>query len=133
MYLSTVPPQAKICAVIRAWNSRSIVTTASGGMVSAICVKPTMSANSTATVSRRTAPERLVLRGEHLDDVRRKIAREIVARPLGRRRNRSISRSLAMLASVLRTVISRSLRSTGLVTKSKAPRFIAVRRLAMSP
>jgi hypothetical protein len=30
-------------------------------------------------------------------------------------------------------VISRSTRSTGLVTKSKAPRFIAVRILAMSP
>ena len=56
IYFSTVPPQAKICAVIRSWNSRSIVTTASGGIASAMRVKPTMSTNSTATVCRRTAP-----------------------------------------------------------------------------
>ena len=35
---------------------RSIVTTASGGIVSAMRVKPTISTNSTATVCRRTAP-----------------------------------------------------------------------------
>jgi hypothetical protein len=44
---STVPPQAKICAVIRSWSSRSSVTTASGIMASAMPVKPTMSQHST--------------------------------------------------------------------------------------
>src|SRR5258708_4037300 len=38
-----------------------------------------------------------------------------------------------MSPSVFLMVISRSLRSTGLVTKSKAPRFMAVRMLTMSP
>jgi hypothetical protein len=48
-------------------------------------------------------------------------------------RRRSNSRILAISSSVLLMVISRSFRSTGLVTKSNAPRFIAVRMLAMSP
>ena len=43
-------------AVIRSWNWRSSVTTASGVMPSTIRVKPTMSTNSTATFCRRTTP-----------------------------------------------------------------------------
>ncbi len=53
------------------------------------------------------------------------------ARP--RRAAARCSRTRPISSRVFRMVISRSLRSTGLVTKSKAPRFIAVRMLAMSP
>jgi hypothetical protein len=51
-----VPSQATISAVIRVWYSRSIATTDSSGIVSEIAVKPTISANNTATFCRRTAP-----------------------------------------------------------------------------
>ena len=57
IYFSTVPPQAKICAVIRSWNSRSMRHHRLGRHASAMRVKPTMSTNSTATVCRRTAPD----------------------------------------------------------------------------
>jgi hypothetical protein len=43
------------------------------------------------------------------------------------------SRSAATWAIVFRIVVSKSEKSIGFVRKSKAPRFIAVRMLGMSP
>src|SRR5215471_4919587 len=84
IYFSTVPPQAKICAVIRWWNWRSIVTTASGAICSAIRVKPTMSTKRTATVWRRTSPSGWSCSARSSAMLGEKISREIGAGALGR-------------------------------------------------
>ena len=77
--------------------------------------------------------DRVGVAGQPLGQVRREVARQRGIGPFGLACRRRASRRNSICRSVLAMVVSRSRKSIGLVTKSNAPRFMAVRILAMSP
>ena len=77
--------------------------------------------------------DRLAVRRQPFGEIRREVARERRVRAFGGNLAAPASRRMPTWRMVFAIVVSRSTKSIGLVTKSNAPRFIAVRMFAMSP
>jgi len=134
MILATVPSWANTTSVMPPTYSLSNAPSTSGSAVSTREVKPVISVKIAATSRRCTSMPGLspseaslaAICGEKYRDS------EACARSASACRRRA-SRIIPTWRMVLSIVISRSEKSIGLVRKSNAPRFIAVRILLMSP
>ena len=134
MIFATVPSCANTTSVMPPTYSLSSAPRMSGGAVSTSEVKPVMSVKMVATSRQCTvmpsaspaAASRVAICGEKYRDS------EAWARSASACRRRA-SRIISTWRMVFSMVSSRSAKSIGLVRKSKAPRFIAVRMLLMSP
>ena len=77
--------------------------------------------------------DRVGVTGQTLGEVGREVAGKRCVGPFGGDLSSRASRKNSMCRIVLAIVVFKSEKSIGLVTKSNAPRFMAVRMLVMSP